>query len=117
GDFNGDGKIDAVASSNYGGGGDTVGVLLSNGDGTFAPPVEYAVINTPGRVRVADLNGDGHPDWVVISPGYLYLTVGLGSGEGTFLAAVNYPSTPGYQGTTTAIAAADFNKDGKLDYA
>jgi len=118
GDFNGDGKADAIVSSNYSGG-DVLGVQFSNGDGTFQAPVQYAVITAPQRIFVQDVNGDGHPDWVSIGQGYLYLSVGLGSGHGGFLAAVDDYSTPGTygSGTTNAIAAADFNKDGNLDYA
>ena len=122
GDFNGDGKDDVIVSSNSSGyvAGDIDGVQLSNGDGTFAPPVLYSVLGQPTRVFVADLNGDGHPDWVSISSGGSeYLCVGLGSGTGGFLAAVDSYSTPGTfgSGETNAIVTADFNKDGHLDYA
>ncbi len=117
GDFNGDGKDDVIVSSDYGSG-PFDGVQLSNGDGTFAPPVNYSVLAAPTRLFVADLNGDGHPDWVSISNGSEYFCVGLGSGTGRFLAAVDSTSTPGPygSGTTTAIVAADFNQDGNLDY-
>jgi hypothetical protein len=117
GDFNGDGKDDVIVSSDYEGGGDFDGVQLSNGDGTFASPVQYSVLAGPTRVFVADLNGDGHPDWVSLSNGSEFFCVGLGSGTGGFLAAVDSFTTPGGAGATTAIAAADFNKDGNLDYA
>jgi hypothetical protein len=119
GDFNGDDKVDAIVSSSYEGGGDFVGVLFSNGDGTFAPPVQYAVTPGPTGVFVTDLNGDGHPDWVSIGSGSEYINVALGSGTGGFLAAEDDYTTPGIynDGATTAIVAADFNQDGNLDYA
>src|SRR4051794_29770805 len=45
GDFNGDGKADmAVVNQALAG---TVGVMLSNGDGTFGPPVAYAAGANP----------------------------------------------------------------------
>jgi Bacterial Ig-like domain (group 3)/FG-GAP-like repeat/Putative Ig domain/FG-GAP repeat len=119
GDFNGDGEDDVIISSNSSGyfAGDLDGVQLSNGDGTFAAPVQYSVLANPTRVYVTDLNGDGQLDWVSLSNGSEYFCVGLGDGSGAFLAAVDRFTTPGDSGATSAIAAADFNKDGNLDYA
>src|ERR1044072_201174 len=58
-DLNGDGRPDLV------GAGAAVRVQLANGDGTFAPPVEYAV-GPPAQDLVAgDFNGDGRIDVVV----------------------------------------------------
>jgi hypothetical protein len=118
GDFNGDGKDDVIVSSDYGSG-EFDGVQLSNGDGTFAYPVNYSVLAAPTRLFVADLNGDGRLDWVSLSNGSEYFCVGLGSGTGGFLAAVDTNTTPGSfgSGAVSGIVAADFNHDGHLDYA
>lgn len=59
-DFNQDGVPD-VATANYGL--STVSILLGNGDGSFAPPIDSGAMgdNSYG-VAVADFNGDGKPD-------------------------------------------------------
>jgi FG-GAP-like repeat len=94
GDFNDDGKADlAMTDAN----GLNASVLLSNGDGTFQPPVTYAT-GIPNAVVTADFNGDGKLDLAVaysngasVSGGVAIL---LGNGDGTFRAAVNYGSGP-----------------------
>jgi hypothetical protein len=119
-DVNGDGTLDLVAANSWSG---TVAVLLGNGDGTFQAAVTYssgenAVVQI-SSVAVADVNGDGHPDLLLTTEsvgangnngGAVSLL--LGNGDGTFQAAVEYPSG-GYQ--TLGVAAADVNGDGRPD--
>ncbi len=121
-DVNGDGKADLVvgndctlsdncSSSN-------VAVLLSNGDGTFQPPVSYdsgATFAT--SVAAGDVNGDGKPDLMVINDCVDTncdgsVSVLLGNGNGTFPAAVSYG--PGGS-VTNALAVGDLNGDGNPD--
>ncbi|MGA2355760.1 MAG: FG-GAP-like repeat-containing protein [Terriglobales bacterium] len=118
GDLNGDGKIDLVVTEDYGG---TVGVLLGNGDGTFQPVVYYSSNggNLGAWVAIADLNGDGYADVVVLNEcdnvncgdGGI-ISVFVGNGDGTLQAPVSYGSG-GYLGT--GIAIADVNGDGHPD--
>ena len=65
-DLNSDGTPDLVvknsASSN-------VSVLINQGNGTFAPAVNYAAGLGPTSVKAADLNADGRPDLVVANSG------------------------------------------------
>ena len=113
-DLNGDGKADLVIGGSpeaVGDGG--IGVLLSNGDGTFPQPVFYKVNDGAlGNAVVGDFNGDGIPD--VAAGGTKGIWFFKGKGDGTFHAgflAVATPSQALWSG------AADFNGDGKLDLA
>jgi hypothetical protein len=122
-DLNGDGKPDLVlancgsSSGSCANGDGSVGVLLGNGDGTFQTAVTYDAGGYYAQsVAVADLNGDGKPDLVVVvlcgvgcgdngSVGVL-----LGNGDGTFQTVVTYDS-----GGSQEVAVADVNGDGKPD--
>jgi glucose/arabinose dehydrogenase len=69
GDINGDGKLDLISANTAGNypnsnnpGGNTISVLLGNGNGTFAAPTTYTTGRTPFSVNVADFNGDNKAD-------------------------------------------------------
>jgi hypothetical protein len=131
-DVNGDGKPDLVVVNEFGPNAvvgcssgpftspsPTIGVLLGNGDGTFQPAVTYdsGGLDTYS-VAVADVNGDGKPDLVVVNncadSSCVNGNVGvlLGNGDGTFQPAVTYDSG-GLD--TYSVAVADVNGDGKPD--
>lgn len=110
GDFNGDGKIDLAVIHSAD---NTVNILLGNGDGTFQPAVSYPTGHAGSIwVSVADVNGDGRQDLVMLGTGSV--SVMLGNGNGTFQPAVNYAVGSGARG---GVAIGDFNGDGKPDLA
>jgi len=112
GDFNGDGKLD-LAVTDYGA--NTVFILLGNGNGTFQPPTSIAVGNEPYALVAGDFNNDGKLDLAVANYGGNSITLLLGNGNGTFVQASGSPYAVG--DAPSAIVAADFNGDGKLDLA
>ena len=113
GDFNEDGKQDLIVGTISG---SQQNILFTgNGDGTFtqraALPGSFGFFNA----AVLDLNGDSHLDLIAVANRNIY--VYLGDGKGAF---VQQPqpadpiSTSG--GIPFDLAAADFNKDGKIDF-
>jgi hypothetical protein len=132
GDFNGDGKLDLAVVCF---GSSAVSILLGNGDGTFQAATDYAtgaLDTAPSfgvQITLGDFNGDGRLDFAVVGGsnvtvflnngggGFSSTTVSLiGSGQNSRHSKVGgKPPFIGY--TFTAIAAADFNADGKLDLA
>jgi hypothetical protein len=125
-DVNGDGKLDLVVSNFclsgtncYGDEPGGISVLLGNGDGTFQPPVSFSSGGNFGYwVAIGDVNGDSHPDLVVVNGcGNIRCTanlaVFLGNGDGTFQHPVVYDGQPG----ATSAVIADLNGDGHLDLA
>ncbi len=94
-----------------------------NGDGTFKPPVGTGF--SPNSVAVGDLNGDGKLDLVTTSSTYLpapYYAFGsyvgtaqvlVGRGDGTVTPGPSYSLNGGQP---SAVAIADFNRDGRPDF-
>jgi len=87
-DANQDGNLDLVVVNTTS---NDISVLLGNGDGTFQPPVNYAVGKSPVSVVAAvDFSGDGNIDIAVVNQDDNTLSVLLGNGDGTFQSPVTY---------------------------
>jgi hypothetical protein len=94
----------------------SVYVMLGNGDGTFEPAVAYPATGGAGMVSVGNFTGAGGLDVLALEEfGCGCLQVFPGNGDGTLSPPITTPLPYGMSGY--AIAAADFNHDGKLDVA
>jgi Bacterial Ig-like domain (group 3)/FG-GAP-like repeat/IPT/TIG domain len=128
-DVNGDGKLDILVANQCAASDcpdvsteGSVGVLMGNGDGTFQPVVAYDAGNgTTAVAAVADMNGDGKLDLVVvnacvINPPFCEggggVGVMLGNGDGTFQPAVSQYTAGSF---TYDGLVADMNEDTKSD--
>jgi hypothetical protein len=117
GDLDGDGIPDLVTANNAD---DTVSVLRGAAGGDFQPHVDYAAGAEPNALALGDLDGDGALDVVVVAQNCVSGTCGggsvsvlLGHGDGTFGAAVSYPTNTNPQSLTIG----DFDEDGIPDLA
>ena len=110
-DLDEDGKLDLITSHAET---SRLTVLLGDGTGGFSAargsPVEAG--NRGYKVRVGDVNGDGHADLVTSGLGR-GASVLLGDGQGNFEPAPGSPFDTG--SGAWGIALADVNGDGKLD--
>ncbi len=132
GDMNGDGYDDLVLLDENN---NCLYVLINQGNATFAPPVVVSAIsaNIANAFALADVNGDGRPDVLLLSSTVNYdanfnptttlefdtfLNDGNGNlitPQGSLIQVQNYPNLY-YQGLTgRSIALTDVNHDNKVD--
>ena len=108
-DFNLDGRPD-LCTANISG--DSVSILLGNGDGTYAPAQTLPTGNGARGIAVLDLDGDGDQD--IASTAYYSSTLVLlyNDGTGVFGDVTNYQA--GISGEWS-LQADDMNDDGLFD--
>jgi hypothetical protein len=114
GDLDNDGRVDVVTANFRG---NSVSVLLGNGDGTFRDAVDYPSGGPAEDVIVGDFNGDGNLDvgvtgWTDAVGTMMVVGVLLGNGNGTLRpmisSSVNQPG---------ALVAGSFGASTRLDLA
>jgi hypothetical protein len=121
GDFNGDGKADAISFAAAG----VLSVQLGNGTGSFGAPI-LTDISAPGTsvdsIATGDFNGDGKLDVAVLDAepgGDGMVQIYQGNGDGTFTPEAPFdaggPAGASFFGLPDGLVATDLNGDGKTD--
>ncbi len=111
-DFNQDTRLDLVVTDFWDNPG-KISVLMGNGNGTFAAPVNYNLGPERNKVAAGKFNAGAYPDLVVPNFDDDLVSVLLNNGNGTFAAKVDYSAVGGPYG----VAVADFNGDQLDDIA
>jgi len=109
GDLDGDGNGDLVVVNDEG---DSISVLVGNGDFTFAQGDDYSAGSFPEALTLADFDGDGSLDVAVAAFFDDTVNVFLGAGDGSLEPApIGFEVGAGPRG----LIAADVNADGRAD--
>ncbi|WP_158748236.1 VCBS repeat-containing protein [Acidobacterium sp. S8] len=115
GDFNRDGVVD-IAEATAGGDPTGTGILtvsLGRANGGFQQNASYPIPgHKPRSIAVGDVNGDGVPD-VIVGDDDGTVVLFLADGKGSLAQAEEIAHLQ----SAASIAVADFNHDGRLDFA
>jgi hypothetical protein len=107
-----DGDLDIVASRDSGG----FTVMFANGDGAFAPPLQYPAGFQAKAITLADIDGDGSTDIVAANDtGNLAVLFGIGHGLFTGLLNSARKSLTVERGEPSSVMLGDVDGDGDLD--
>ena len=117
-DVNGDGKVDLITANN---GSNDISIAVGDGTGGFAVPIRILTTPTgtsgPVAIITGDFDNDGRPDLAVANGTGSSITVFRNTTATVGVAPSFTTSVVPFNGTPVAIAAGDFNLDGKLDFA
>jgi hypothetical protein len=120
GDFNHDGYPDVAVANYYS---ENVAVLLNDGTGNLGTAVAYSTDWYGYGLAAGDVNGDGYTDLVTTlgydSENYVAVLLANNDNSGTFQSPsyIYLQNGSTYYWGVNYITLADFNGDGKLDFA
>lgn len=103
-DVNQDGVTDLITTNMSG---NTLSILIGNGDGTFRDQVQVHVCQEPRSLAAGSFNDDTFPDIVLACSGSDQIAVLFGRADGKFEEGPQYP----VHRTPIAIATDDLNGD------
>lgn len=107
-DFDGDGDVDLAITieGEFEAPDSTISILINNGDGTFAPKMDYIAGLRPMVVFASDLDKDSDADLAVGNWENGTISVLKNRGDGIFGSKTDYPA-----GSTISVIAADLDND------
>ncbi|MBI3444535.1 MAG: VCBS repeat-containing protein, partial [Magnetospirillum sp.] len=105
--------VSGIETVSGGTGADTMTTGTASTTASFQAHADTAVGTTPLSIGLGDLNGDGKLDMVVGNNGDNTVSIMLGQGDGTFVAAT--PATAATGTGPSFLSVGDLNNDGKLD--
>jgi len=105
-DLNADGHVDLVTWGRRYTSNESFSVLLGNGNGSFAPPLDYP--GDPSELAAVDFNGDGRQDLILIDEAGI--AIWFGAGDGTFTCLTRYIGD-----SMSGLGMGDLNRDGRAD--
>ncbi|HWC17721.1 MAG TPA: VCBS repeat-containing protein [Terriglobales bacterium] len=111
-DLNHDGKPDIIVANADDG---TISVLLGDGKGQFSPAAgsPFSCGKNPNDISIADMNGDGTPDLVIVNTQTPNITILLGNGKGGFQPSPLSPFSTRAYPHPHGVAVGDFMGNGK----
>jgi hypothetical protein len=117
GDIDGDGKPDLVVTYYES---DSLSIyrnISTDGNVKFAPPVNIVTEGEPTSVKIADMDGDGKPDIILIDSYNNVLQIYLNQSITGSITTSSFgaPSAVSANGTLGSLTIADINGDGKPD--
>ncbi len=107
-DFNGDGFTDLMTTNI---GGNTLSLLVGNGDGSFKDQVQINMCKEPRALAARDFNGDERLDVAVACSGSDQVAIYYGRAGGAFQEGPRYA----VHRTPVSVASDDLNGDQKPD--